>query len=126
MYHSLLLENLLDLLNLCRAESARAPAGLVDSLESAASRMVTALRTWTHPDGDIALFADSAFDIASRPAALLEYATRLGVDETNGRASTPGSVLLPQSGYVRLEAEDAVLIASIAGRAPASAGPRAL
>jgi uncharacterized heparinase superfamily protein len=118
MYHSLLLENLLDLLNLCRAESARAPAGLVESLESAASRMVTALRTWTHPDGDIALFADSAFDIASRPAALLEYATRLGVDETNGRASTPGSVLLPQSGYVRLEAEDAVLIASIAGPAP--------
>lgn len=118
MYHSLLLENLLDLLNLCRAEPSRAPTGLVDTLESATLRMVGALRSWIHPDGDIALFADSAFDIAAKPDALIDYATRLGIDGSNEPSWAPGSILLPQSGYVRLEAEEVLLIASIAGPAP--------
>ena len=118
MYHSLLLENLLDLLNVCRVAPARAPTGLVDTLEAAASRMVGALLSWTHPDGDIALFADSAFDIAARPDALIGYATRLGVGALNEPPRAPGSILLSQSGYVRLEAEEVLLIASIAGPAP--------
>ena len=115
MYHSLLLENLLDLLNLCLAEPARAPAGLVDGLREAASRMLSALELWTHADGRIALFADSAFDIAAEPDLLREYASRLGVSSSAGIRSG----ILPQSGYLRLRAGAYDLIASVAGPAPA-------
>ncbi len=39
-------------------------------------RFVAAMR---HPDGQIALFNDAAFEIAPPPAALLDYAARLGL-----------------------------------------------
>lgn len=115
MYHALLLENVLDLLNLCRAAPDRAPAGLADALVDAAARMLGALASLSHADGRIALFADSAFDIAAEPAALADYGRRLGIpvgDEPRG------SVCLPQTGYVRLVAGDWLLIASVAPPSP--------
>lgn len=115
MYHSLLLENLLDLLNLCMAEPARAPAGLVDGLRETASKMLGALDLWTHQDGRIALFADSAFDVAAEPGLLRTYAERLGIDP----AASSDSGVLPQTGYLRLRAGAFDLIASVAGPSPA-------
>jgi len=118
MYQALILESLLDLLNLCRADRARAPAGLVDLVAHAAARMVTALRVLTHPDGHIALFADSGFDIAAEPAALSDYATRLGVELSEPAPEADSSAVLPQSGYIRLAARDALILASTSGPAP--------
>lgn len=115
MYHSLLLENLLDLLNLCLAEPARAPAGLADGLRETASRMLCALELWTHLDGRIALFADSAFDVAAEPDRLRDYAARLGISSSANFLSG----VLPQTGYMRLRAGPFDLIASVAGPAPA-------
>jgi len=115
MYHSLLLENLLDLLNLCLADPSRAPTDLAEALREAASRMLVALEFWTHLDGQIALFADSAFDVAAEPRLLREYAKRLGVLSS----ASAGSGILPQSGYLRLRTGAYDLIASVAGPAPA-------
>jgi uncharacterized heparinase superfamily protein len=115
MYHSLLLENLLDLLNLCLAEPARAPAGLTDGLREAVSRMLSALELWTHVDGRIALFADSAFELSAEPDRLREYSDRLGVSSSVNFLSA----ILPQTGYLRLRAGAFDLIASVAGPAPA-------
>lgn len=115
MYHALLLENVLDLLNLCRATPDRAPAGLADALVGAAEAMLGALLSLSHADGRIALFADSAFDIAAEPAALADYARRLGVPIGEERR---GSICLPQTGYVRLAAGDWLLIASVAPPSP--------
>jgi len=114
MYHSLLLENLLDLANLAQAAPERAPDGLVEGLQSAATRMLEALDLYTHPDGRIALFADSALDIAADPAQLRGYATRLGMTAPR----EPVSGALPQTGYFRLRADEFDLIASVAGPAP--------
>ena len=114
MYHSLLLENLLDLLNLCLAEPERAPSGLVDGLSETASRMLCALELWTHPDGRIALFSDSAFEVAADPGSLREYAERLGISSPASRRSG----ILSQTGYLRLQAGAFDLIASVAGPAP--------
>lgn len=117
MYHALLLENVLDLLNLCRSAPERAPAGLEAALASTASRMLQALDVLTHPDGRLALFADSAFDVAAEPERLRDYATRLGLAPEVAR---PGeSRLLPQAGYLRLAAGPFDLIASVSGPAPA-------
>ena len=115
MYHSLLLENLLDLLNLCLADPPRAPAGLVDGLRETLSRMLCALELWTHLDGRIALFADSAFDVAAEPVSLRGYAERLGISSSANFLSG----VLPQTGYLRLRAGVFDLIASVAAPAPA-------
>ncbi|MFK7894213.1 MAG: heparinase II/III family protein [Myxococcota bacterium] len=133
MYHALILENVLDLLNVCRAAPQRAPIGLIDALSEAAARMLAALQFWTHPDGDIALFADSGFDVAAKPAALVDYATRLevpvgvpvevpvagGHDSLGKPATGARGRCLPQTGYVRVEDERWCLLASVAGPSPA-------
>lgn len=114
MYHALLLEQVLDLLNLARARPAGVPVGLVDELVDAAARMAGALELWTHPDGEIALFSDSALGIAQRPARLADYASALGVPvvspEPAGR--------LAGGGFVRLADERLHGIVSVAGPAP--------
>ena len=67
MYHSLVLESLCDLVNVAGAAGARAPEALVRTLRDTIARMLGALAVVTHPDGEIALFGDSAFGIAQPP-----------------------------------------------------------
>lgn len=127
MYHAHLLEGLLDLLNLCRAAPERAPEGLTSALEQTAARMLRALALLTHRDGRIALFADSALDVAAEPDRLVDYARRLGVDvglrdgeiTAGAGGARARNAWLPDTGYVRLEAGDFSLLASVAGPAPA-------
>jgi hypothetical protein len=115
MYHALLLENVLDLLNLARTCGARAPAPLIASLEGAAARMLSAHRVWTHPDGEIALLGDSAFEIAHPTAALEAYAASLGIE-----AKCPAHTgALADAGVWRLESRDLVVIATAAPPSPA-------
>ncbi len=115
MYHALLLENLLDLVNLARARDKRAPGQLVEALADTAASALAPLPVWRHPDGEIALFGDSALGIAHPPDALEEYARALGV-----RAPTPQSPgLLETSGFARLEGGPFSLVASFAGPGPA-------
>jgi len=114
MYHALLLEQVLDLLNLARSLPSRAPAGLVDDLSATAARMCGALEVWTHPDGEIALFSDSGLGRAQTPAALDDYAAALGVAVE--RPEHPDR--LDRGGFARLAEEPWHLIASLAGPAP--------
>lgn len=114
MYHALLFEGLLDLLNLAR-RSPHTPHGLVDALTGVTRRMVEALALFTGPDGRITLFADSAWGVAAAPAALFDYARRLDVIEA---APAPTGLAFDGSGYVRLEGGPFVLIASTAGPSP--------
>ena len=115
MYHSLLLESLLDLLNLARVRPERAPDDLVQALRSVSARGLSALAVCCHRDGELALFSDSALDIAPRSEALIGYGRSLEVETADPGA--PG--LLDKTGYVRLENDDFVVIASVAGPSPA-------
>lgn len=114
-YHALLLENVLDLANAMRARPGRAPAALERTVEDAAARMAGALVVWTHPDGEIALFGDSAFGVAAPPAAIQRYAQALGLAARP--PERPG--LLDAAGFVRLEEGPWSLLASVAGPSPA-------
>ena len=115
MYHGLLLENVLDLLNVARAAEMRAPRALVESLEGAAERMLGAHQVWTHPDGEIALLGDSAFEIAHPLRVLERYAESLGV-----KARLPSTQnALDDSGVYRLASNDLVVIASASAPRPA-------
>lgn len=100
MYHQMLIEDALDLVNLYRAygrpAAGRLASGVGNMLEWAASM--------NHPDGGIAFFNDAAFDMAPSLAALYAYADRLGV-EAPARGPVGGSKWLSPSGYARLVAE---------------------
>jgi uncharacterized heparinase superfamily protein len=98
MYHSLVLEDILDLINLERAYGLPEQAAWVD----AARRMLGWLGQMCHPDGQIAFFNDAAFGIAPEPRAIFEYAARLGL--------TPSSFGLGDSGYIRLQQGETVVI----------------
>lgn len=113
MYHGLLLENLLDLLNLART-SPRTPAGLVDALVDATARMRGAHRVWTHPDDEIAQFGDSAFDIAHPPRVLEQYASALAVE---ARAAASGQ--LDDAGIYRFQAGPLLLLVTTGPPSPA-------
>jgi hypothetical protein len=115
MYHSLLLENLLDLLNLLRVREGRAPRPLAEALVATAERALAALSVWKHPDGEIALLGDSALGIAPPPDALLAYGRALGLQPRG--PEVPG--LLASAGFARLEAGPFSLVASFGPPSPA-------
>lgn len=117
MYHALLLENLLDILDAdasAQGASGRLPESVRGPLAEVAARMLGALPVVTHPDGEIALFGDAAFGIAHAPADLANQGEALGLQP---RAPEPAG-LLRNAGFVRLEAGPFVLIATAAPPAP--------
>jgi uncharacterized heparinase superfamily protein len=80
MYHSLVLEGILDLLGLGHVYSDILDAPLAEmGLKEKASRMAQWLVAVRHPDGQIPYFNDAAFGIAPEPADLLSYAERRGI-----------------------------------------------
>lgn len=97
MYHSIILEDLLDLKNI------QAPLKLDDYID----RMTYWLSVMTGPDGQIALFNDAAHGIALDPDIIANYAESLGFKQKSFQ--TP--VLLRESGYARLSNGDLTLIA---------------
>ena len=112
MYHALILEDVLDLMQLAGVF----PGAVVDidvaRWRESSARMLHWLRVMTHPDGGIAFFNDAAMGVAPPLADLEDYAGRLGVAD---RRETLGALEpLPQSGYVRLQAGPAVLIVDVA------------
>jgi uncharacterized heparinase superfamily protein len=76
MYHSMILEDCLDLLNLCRDQNLPVARALADRLIPICRRMMAFLLGMRHPDGQIALFNDAAFGIEAVPGKLVEYYER--------------------------------------------------
>ena len=114
MYHSLFLEDLLDLINLHGAhpETIEAREASQPVLwRSTAREMRRWLVLMTHPDGELALFNDCAFGVAPRPEELSAYARRLGL----GPSSLPsaGAHELSTSGFLRFESESATAILDV-------------
>ena len=102
MYHSLVLEDVLDLIALVRAApTAFARRSEIESwLGSLADHMRDWLAAMVHPDGEIALFNDAAIGQAPAPAELADYAERVGRPAAS--RSPDGVTFLGASGYVRV------------------------
>jgi hypothetical protein len=112
MYHSIILEDLLDLVNLARTYEAAWPdRQLACSWVAIAQRMRKWLVSCCHPDGQIALFNDAAFDVACAPKELNEYAKRLGLEPIFVSAQNIDH--LEESGYVRLRQEPAFALLDV-------------
>ena len=142
MYHAIFLEDVLDLVNAAGHWPGRVPEQQVAQWRDAAARMLDWLAGMTHPDGEIALFNDAAFGVAPTLAELRSYAQRLGVehgsprrcaprDDESAVIATPLTVIasearqsiplllhFPDSGYVRLQQDNAVALLDIAPIGP--------
>ena len=107
MYHSIILEDLLDLINILKTYDQEPPPLWFDSVE----KMLHWLKVMCHPDEQISFFNDAAFGIAAEPGEIEEYAKRLGISATD--SPHDGIIKLGDSGYTRLQKDDAVLIAGV-------------
>lgn len=115
MYHALGLEDLLDLLNLTRVFPRLLPAEFIARLAGHTRRARRWMDRMAHPDGRLSFFNDATFGIAPDIADLHLYADALGI------ASPPAASALEYlapSGYARLAAGPAVLLADLARIGP--------
>jgi uncharacterized heparinase superfamily protein len=112
MYHALVLEDVLDLLNAAGHWVGAIPVATCEHWRNTAVRMLEWLAVMSHPDGEIAFFNDAALGIAGHLRTLRDYATRLDLDASSGTRPVRGR-LLPDSGYARLAVGPAVLLADV-------------
>lgn len=101
MYHAIILEDILDLINLSQTYNFTIPYPLYDT----AQKMLAWLECMTHPDGEIVLFNDAAFNIAPRFSELLTYAENLKITLT--KTDSNKSILLDSTGYAHLTKNNA-------------------
>jgi uncharacterized heparinase superfamily protein len=116
MYHALILEDVLDLINAARAWPGRVDGGTIDRWSRTAAAMLAWLRAMTHPDGGISFFNDAAFGIAPETSAVTAYAARLGIDPVPPESAA--IVDLRSTGYVRAGRGPAVLLCDVCAVGP--------
>jgi len=95
MYHSIILEDILDLINIHTVYGCRFP----ESWTGHAAKMLWWLYVMSHPDGDIVLFNDAAFGIAPSLKKLEDYASALSIGGVT--KTLPDLVFFQETGYAR-------------------------
>ena len=124
MYHAIFLEDLLDLINLASTFSIQTDPKLIERWQMVAKKMLSWLRSITHPDGKIALFNDAAFGVAPTLADIEAYAARLGLNfedrETLAGQEKKHIAIhhLKESGYIRLASKNAIAFLDVAPIGP--------
>lgn len=120
MYHSIILEDVLDLLSLQQAYPGRRwrEYGVgSERLEAIAGSMFGWLSRMTHPDGQIALLNDAALGIAPNLAVLLGYAERVGLP-VQPPARAEGVQAMSASGFIRVDRGPSSVILDVARIGP--------
>lgn len=103
MYHALIIEDFLDLLNLDQAFPGVVSATVVSRLKASVKAMLDWLRVMSHPDGKIAQFNDSALGISLDLSQLHDYAKALDLGIATTGSDMPvkktNVTILEESGY---------------------------
>lgn len=122
MYHSIILEDLLDLISLSRVyEDHDLLAQKVDSWIVTVQKMRTWLKIMCHPDGKISFFNDATFGVAPNLSELEAYAGRLRLEDTTEPEkdiNRQSLRKLSESGYIKLEKKQAVILLDVARTGP--------
>ncbi|WP_386117862.1 heparinase II/III family protein [Thiohalocapsa marina] len=106
MYHAILLEDVLDVLNLAGVYPGVLDDALLALCRVKAVAMLDWLAAMTHPDGEISFFNDAAFGIAPTLADLGAYAEQLGIGaraDSGGYASLDPAYMSESGGYASLD-----------------------
>jgi len=117
LYHEIFLEDILDLINISEIFPGFVNPKIIDTWKSTAVNMIGWLGVMTHPDGEIALFNDSAFKIAPKPEQLFEYAKRLSIHSKEPQEISE-MTHLSESGYIRVKKNELVMIVDVAKVGP--------
>lgn len=116
MYHSIFLEDLLDLINISKSYPNFIQKTKIDEWIQISKKMFIWLNAMTHPDGNIAFFNDASLEIAAKLEELKKYAHRLGINYIPAKFS---KVLhLSDSGYIRFTSNNAVGLLDVAPIGP--------
>ena len=121
MYHSIILEDVLDVLNLALTCENRELRETLPLITNVAEKMCGWLTKMSHPDGDIAFFNDAALKIAPRPMEILNYAARLGLKMTPETSATYEGVTVENmsaSGYIKVGTSEFSAILDVARVGP--------
>jgi uncharacterized heparinase superfamily protein len=120
MYHSIILEDLLDLINLSGTYGELIGCSLVSKWKVTAKKMLGWLKAMCHPDGQISLFNDAALSVSPEPIEIFGYGERLFVsfnDEFNFK-DTNYFTYLEDSGYLRINSGHLMAILDLAQVGP--------
>lgn len=116
MYHAILLEDLLDLIQLSRCFPGILSEEDVQVWQRTATKMLRWLQAMSHPDGGITFFNDAALDIAPGVDALAIHAGAVGLDH---RAPEFDRIEhFEDSGYLRMAQGNAVAFLDLAPIGP--------
>lgn len=107
MYHALMLELVLDVINVLPKEHT-----LWKRFHDSALSMADFLAGLTHPDGHIALFNDATQEIAPPTSALLSYSQSLTSKIAKAKLDYPAS------GYHRIQSQDLNMIVDLGAIGP--------
>jgi uncharacterized heparinase superfamily protein len=111
MYHSIVLEGILDLINMAQTYPGVIPGKTLNIWKSYSSKMREWLSSMCHPDGQIAFFNDTALNIAPNNEEIDSYAKKLGLGAME--KETIALKHLKSTGYVRVERKNLFLLADV-------------
>jgi uncharacterized heparinase superfamily protein len=106
MYHAIVLEDLLDLININQVFTNAIDPEILLVWRATVKKMLIWLKLMSHPDGDISFFNDAALNIGSTYADLLSYARSLGIILDNIKLGQALQVYrLDESGYMKFHSD---------------------
>lgn len=114
MYHSILLWDIADLINLARLSRLPALLERAECWQAVFTKGLSWLQSMVHPDNDIAFFNDSTYGIAPTLTDLLAYGQFLDIELPASKRDGFSGVMLRDTGYCSLNlSEDSRLIADV-------------
>lgn len=116
MYHSIFLEDILDLLNLNKILPSLFDIPLKNKLLLKAESMLNWLKAMTHPDNDISFFNDSTLGIGPKITVLSKYFQC--ITESEFEYKKVSSINLKESGFIRLENKNLVCLSDVGSIKP--------
>lgn len=125
MYHAIILEDILDMVNLAQTFPEKLDADFLASMKTTGKNMLFVYEKLNHPDGKIGFFNDAALDIAASLSELSNYAHSLGVDAVSRMSGVEcqqsnelSLVHLREAGYIRIESSSACALLDVAEIGP--------
>ena len=114
MYHSIILEDMLDIINASNHWSDKIDISLKKKIEKKIYDMINWLNFMTHPDGEVSFFNDSSTKIAPLFEQIIDYSKRLGIEAE----LRTGFFHFEQSGYIGLSSKNIHAIMDIGPLGP--------
>lgn len=118
MYHSIFLDDIIDILYLAKSYSSLIDQSWILSLEISAHSMLSWLSLMSHPDKNISFFNDSTFGIAAPFSILKSDYNNIVQYAPQFDSITLSSTLFPNSGFCRLSNDSITCLCDVGSVGP--------